>query len=717
MKIQMKDFQGIAPVIDPKLLNPKYAMLCHNCNIDSGKLVPYWIDCTDWNWGGEQEVSSPVNEARADLTYYIQNGMLYSKEPARRVYNAKPDSAPLIDVISAFRLVDPTVSEDYVYEVGDVRMYCYIFYGVENFVQAIPVFAKRNSYENIEEEQLTGSYLTSNKSVFTEFTFAFFVDNAYSFEETNADSSNPNTPYAVYSFKPTVYIYFDRCDTKGTAVSGSFTRIGAMTVMYEGASKKTSYADILGYDGTTYARVKVSTVNTTSNGLPTEEWIEENTPDGYYLYSTALGGTATMTLTLNHTEQLETRSYIWTYTNAYGEESPSSDVSEFTQCRSGDIVKVTINNIPDGAQNVYLYRTGGSIVNNTASFYFCKEFTLTENSGTSITAWQDKVQISELAEEHFDIQNPPTDLFSLHKINGSLVAAQKASSTVSGKNVYFSEPYMPYDWDIEYNYTVEHPIVGLEVSGSSVFVLTTGSTVILRGQHPGNMSQTIASDDLPCESTTSITSADGLVYYASTDGLVCVDERGSTVIITKDLIAKEQWQYLNPATMICAVQGKKIAIKCEAQDDIAATGTTQITLIYDISNKTLTTQDYSEPEPAEPLKLKWRSKVFAADIPFAMAAARVITSPATGASFRLLSVSRDRKPDGAIEELTSPADFTNRPSSSVLEMEDRTVTNDNAFRLPKARKELECFVEIDSISKVNSVELATSLGELKYSGE
>lgn len=711
MKIKMNDFQGIAPVIDPKLINQKFAMLCHNCNIDSGKLVPYWLDCSNWNWGGEQEVSSPVNESRLDQTYYISNGLLYAKSPARRIFNAKPNSVVVADVVSGFRLVDPTATGGYEYQVGDVIIYCYI-YNNKYFVRARPILAKRNKYED-EDEDITPPYMTSNKSKFTEFTFGFSVDNFYRWAEVNTESSNPNTPYAVYGFSPTVYVYFDRCETQGTASTASFQQIGAMTVMYEGGSRKTSFVDILGYDGTNYGRIKVSSVNSIPDGLPTEEWIEENTPDGYYLYSTTLGGTVRMTLTLNHAEELETRSYLWTYTNAFGEESPSSDVSQYIQCRGGDIVNVEINGITENATKVYLYRTGGSIANNTASFYFCKEFTVA--SGQTRIEWKDKVKTSELAEEHLDIQNPPTNLFSLHKINGSLVAAQKKTTNTSGKNVYFSEPYMPYDWDIAYNYTVEHPIVGLEVSGASVFVLTEGATVILRGFHPGNMSQIVASDDLPCESTTSITSADGLVYYASANGLVCVDEQGSTVIVTKDLIAKEQWQYLNPSTMICAVQGKKVAIKCTAQGVVAASGTTQITLIYDIEDKTLTTQDYSEP--AEPIELKWRSKVFAAETPFAMAAARVITTPATGASFRLLSVSRDRKPDGALSEMTSPADFTNRPASSVVEMEDRAVTNDNAFRLPKTRKELECFIEIDSTAKVNSVEISTSLGELKYTGE
>lgn len=713
MKIKMLDFQGIAPVIDPKLLNQKFAMLCHNCNIDSGKLVPYWLDCSNWNWGGEkEEVSSPVNEARIDSTYYIKDGMLYCKYPERRVYNEKPPEKATVEVTSALRIVNPTVDEKtYEYQVGDVRVYAYMFTGADNSAYAKITFAQKNKQDN-EEDTETYPYLTGNKSVFTEFTLKFSIETKYSYSKKYTGSLS-GTPYALYKFSPTVYIYFDRCTKAGLYGTAEFDRIGAMTAMYEGNLKKTSYIDVNGFDGTIYARAKAISSKQESNGLPSDEYIEANTPAGEYLYSVQLGGQVTLTFSINFAEQLETRSYLWTYVNSYEEESPNSDVSELIQCRGGDIVKVTINNIPATAKKVYLYRTGGSIANDTASFYFCKEFAVSSGQ-TSITSWTDKVKMNELAEEHFDVQNPPTGLFSLHKINGSLVAAQKKiEGSSSGKNVWFSEPYMPYDWDIAYNYTVEHEIIGIEVSGSSVFVLTKGSTVILRGFHPGNMSQSVISDDLPCESTESITSADGLVYYASADGLVCVDESGKTFIATKDLIAKEQWQFLNPSTMVCAVQGKKVAIKCTAKDNISATGSKYITLLYDISNKTLTTQDYSTP--ASPVMLKWRSKVFFADVPFAMAAARVITTPPTGASFRLLSVSRDREPD---EEVNNPADFTNRPAYSVLDMqEDRAVTNDNAFRLPKVRKELECFIEIDSTAKINIVELATSLGEIKYVGE
>ena len=103
-------------------------------------------------------------------------------------------------------------------------------------------------------------------------------------------------------------------------------------------------------------------------------------------------------------------------------------------------------------------------------------------------------------------------------------------------------------------------------------------------------------------------------------------------------------------------------------------------------------------------------KIISSNRPFAFSAARVILSPPVGNNgvLRLYSISRD--------SVTTPtADFTNfnsLPCHSKLAVEIALPENERSFRLPIMRKELEWVAELETESKVISIELATSKGEL-----
>lgn len=284
---------------------------------------------------------------------------------------------------------------------------------------------------------------------------------------------------------------------------------------------------------------------------------------------------------------------------------------------------------------------------------------------------------------------------------------------------------MPFDWDNSYTYTPAHPIVGLAVSGQSVFVLTKGEPEILKGVHPGNMSQYRSAWKQSCASKSSIVSCEGVVYYASPDGIVAIDESSSCSVITENLISRNQWQHLVPSSMIFAVHDRKVIVFTASHG----------TLVYDLASKTLTTEEgtaldcYSDVSTDKlylrtdanntvvswrndfanaRLTATWRSGIFTAPKPVAWSAARVIGAPNSSITFKLYAISRTDSSDGTIPDY----DINHLPYMYHL-VATHNVTSERAFRLPFARKELEWMIEVSGTGEVYSIDLATSIGEIQ----
>jgi hypothetical protein len=113
--------------------------------------------------------------------------------------------------------------------------------------------------------------------------------------------------------------------------------------------------------------------------------------------------------------------------------------------------------------------------------------------------------------------------------------------TWKDNNLYFSENYRPHAWPAEYTLTVDYPIVGVAVYGSSLVVCTTGNPSIVSGVNAAAMTLQKTDAPLPCLSRRSIVAGGEGVFYASEEGLVLVNP-GGVQTVTKDLISREQWR-------------------------------------------------------------------------------------------------------------------------------------------------------------------------------
>jgi len=253
------------------------------------------------------------------------------------------------------------------------------------------------------------------------------------------------------------------------------------------------------------------------------------------------------------TTTAETRVYTFTYVNSFGEESTpysETDMSPSTEdVYPGESVIVTLPTAAVTNVNVTkkrIYRSAAGTAN--TSFFFVAEVPL---ATTTYTDSLDGDDLNEVLPSLTWVQ-PPTTLKGLVGMpNGVMVG-------FSGNDVYFSEPFRPFAWPIQYIQTVGYPIVGLGVIDTTVVVLTQGRPYFIQGSHPGSSTMIEADINQACLSKRSIVSMGNAVFYASPDGLVGLSPGGSAVV-TQSVFDKYTWQAMGPAALLgCMYENKYV---------------------------------------------------------------------------------------------------------------------------------------------------------------
>ena len=116
--------------------------------------------------------------------------------------------------------------------------------------------------------------------------------------------------------------------------------------------------------------------------------------------------------------------------------------------------------------------------------------------------------------------------------------------------VWFSASYYPHTWPAQYVLTVDWPIVGLAVSGSTLLVMTTRNPYAITGVVPSVLSQQKLDIEDGCVSKRSIAADQFGVLYAGPNGVVSLSSAtGQQDVITRPLYSYDDWRALNPSTM------------------------------------------------------------------------------------------------------------------------------------------------------------------------
>lgn len=247
-----------------------------------------------------------------------------------------------------------------------------------------------------------------------------------------------------------------------------------------------------------------------------------------------------------------TRSYLYTWVNIYGEESPPSLPVTASGNANGTW---TVSGIDDpvsapayaGYLKKRLYRTITGASGQT-TFYFVADVALgTFTYADDGSVMTDAVLASSLLLESTNWNLPPDTLKGFIAMpNGFLIG-------FDGNTLFMSESYHFHAWPPEYQQAVEVPIVGLGVLGTTCVVCTQGYPSTISGVKPATCSFTKSNANEPCLSRGSIVPTPNGILYASQNGLILIGPSGIQNV-TQQLITRDDWLRIYNPTYIRAIR-------------------------------------------------------------------------------------------------------------------------------------------------------------------
>ena len=234
------------------------------------------------------------------------------------------------------------------------------------------------------------------------------------------------------------------------------------------------------------------------------------------------------------------RSYVFTYVSAWGEESqpsPATLAQNILFGQSAALSAITV--APTGSFNIAtkrIYRT--STGSYGTSFLFVAEIPV------ATTIYADTVLDENLGEAIPSNAwlTPPVTLTGLIALPNGVMAG------FSANEVLMSEPYKPYAWPLSNMQSTDYPIVALGHYGGVLVVGTTGTPYMVVGVDPANATMQKMEVEQACVSKRSMVSMGTGVCYASPDGLVYASG-GGAALATKNHFTRDQWQALAPSSI------------------------------------------------------------------------------------------------------------------------------------------------------------------------
>lgn len=241
---------------------------------------------------------------------------------------------------------------------------------------------------------------------------------------------------------------------------------------------------------------------------------------------------------------VDSRYYVVTSVDVFGAEGPPSIVSEEVEWQPGQVATVTLPVQVTGNYNIVkwrLYRT--STGSSATDFQYVAQ-------GTS--GWGGEVVDNVLPENLAEVMTtedynlPHDSMIGITAMPGEYLVGHYANI------LFFSEPGFPHAWPIGYQLNTKTDIVGVEVIGQNMLLVTTTEKPYLcTGTDPANMSLSRLDDIVQaCTSKRSVKDVGPGVVYASPDGLMLIATSGSKML-TDGIFSREQWQAMDPTSMEC----------------------------------------------------------------------------------------------------------------------------------------------------------------------
>lgn len=231
----------------------------------------------------------------------------------------------------------------------------------------------------------------------------------------------------------------------------------------------------------------------------------------------------------------EDRVYVITWQTEWGEETePGPTVT--IKIKADD--QVDLSSIPapptiDGRSwewtNIYRAAAGSS----STDYFFV------DRIAAGNTTYSDTLRTAYLAFNR--ILDAWDNVAPVDGLMGVRVHPSGALCAFKGRQVWFSKTYLPHAWPEDTKLTVDDDIVGLEVFGNNIAVVTTAFVYMIYGSAPGSFGLRKFPVAAPCRSYRSIVGVEEGVFFCSDRGLMFVNESG-VQNVTAPVISQDEWR-------------------------------------------------------------------------------------------------------------------------------------------------------------------------------
>lgn len=427
--------------------------------------------------------------------------------------------------------------------------------------------------------------------------------------------------------------------------------------------------------------------------------------------------TALLALTDTGTWTGDTESYVYTYTyvNDWGWESAPAPASLLNERPSDATATLSgfaappAGNYQINRMRIYRTQTGSS---GSTDFFLLQEVAIgaTTAQDTNMTLGEPLPTTTWLA--------PPDDLSHLSTLWNGMLAG------ISGGEVRFSEPYVPYAWPIAYDVVPpDSKAVALGVFGQALLVLTTGRPLLVQGSSPESMDQMPLEIPQACIAPRSVASMGSGVAWASNDGL-CWYGAGGARVLTAGLMTRDDWLALNPASLIGRMyEGLYLGSydngtgrKAFLIDPLNPTGLYFLDAGYEAMHfdelqdqlYVLNAGNVQRWDAGATMTVRAKSKEFRAPRPMNFGWAEV-TSDTYPVTVRFDCVNL---PAADVTKITTAMPILSAPTPTSVRY-TATVTSRNPFPLPSGWLGDDFQIEIETTGAVQGVAMSTSIDELK----
>lgn len=259
-----------------------------------------------------------------------------------------------------------------------------------------------------------------------------------------------------------------------------------------------------------------------------------------------------------------TRSYVFTYVDSFDYEGAPSLPSNEIVANENDEVELSLpKHLLDDSWDIKairIYRTAASFIDGQkAGDNVAEEYFFVDEVPLSTAVYVDKKTSDLLCEplESYQYTPPPNGLRNIIALPDGVLAGSV------GNQIWFSEPYNPQAWPINYMLALDDNVIDLKVCAGAVFALTDGHpyAISLSTQDQTDLRQVRRFEKAaPIVSKKSSVAMHNGVIYACPDGLMLLSPNNMT-LLTSPWYSYDDWQALLPHTMIGAiVQGQYLGI-------------------------------------------------------------------------------------------------------------------------------------------------------------